>query len=302
MDKESVVRSFVGNRPKSLGAYGYGSGVFRQVGNDKGDPQIDLIFLVDDLKEWHSENLERNKRDYSFLGRLHVNRSNSNKLKGYNGITYYSQIFEGGYRFKYGVMEERDFLEDLSSWRNFFVAGRFHKPVMRINGSLMEEDAIEKNRKQAFLVTAFLAPKVISKKHFLKLLCSLSYRGTMRMNFAENPHKVDNIVNGSYDKLLEIYSFDTDYIQVIEDDKLLIDESILMKHVSELPIGLLVYLYRSGFDFKSINDVRRGIKSFFDEHNKTEEIYQSIDGIKTNGIVRSVPYLLAKVKKRIIHN
>ena len=302
MDKESVVRNFVENRPNANGAYGYGSGVFRQAGYDKGDPQIDLIFLVDDLKDWHSENLERNRGDYSLLGRLHVNNSSSSKLKGYNGITYYSQIFEEGYRFKYGVMEERDFLDELSSWRNFFVAGRFQKPVMEIKGNIQEKEVIERNRKHAFLVTALLAPRTISKKNFLKLLCGLSYKGTMRMNFAENPHKVENIVNGSYGKLLDMYAFDTDYVYVTDDDELIINEPLLLKHIKELPIGLLVYLYRNGYNFKSIADVRKGIKNFLYEHNKNEEIHQSIDGIKTNGIVRSVPYLLAKVKKRISHN
>ena len=133
MNKKEIITSFVDARPAVVGAYGYGSGVFRQAGYEEEDiPQIDLIFLVDNLKEWHKENMKYNRDDYSLLGRIHVNVSSLKRLKGSNGITYYSQIFENGYRFKYGVMEEQDFLLFLNSWENFFIAGRFHKPILQI--------------------------------------------------------------------------------------------------------------------------------------------------------------------------
>ena len=39
-------------------------------------------------------------------------------------------------------------------------------------------------------------------------ICGLSYLGDTRMKFAENPRKVLNIVEGSYDSLNEIYGKD----------------------------------------------------------------------------------------------
>lgn len=300
MDKNSVIQAFVDNRPEALGAYGYGSGVFKQVGYDSSDkPQIDLIFLVDDLRAWHLENMETNRDDYTFSGRVFINFSNVKKLKGNNRITYYSHIQENGYRFKYGVMEEEDFLSFLESWDNFFIAGRFHKPVMQIKSNEREIEAINKNKEQALLVAAILAPSVISKKNFFKIICNLSYAGSPRMKVAENPNKVNNIVDGCYEKLARIYSLNNDYISEFKDGYVHISHSKALSHVFELPLGLLSYLIDNGYDVTNVFHVRKGIVKYLEEHNKQEELAQSIDGIKTNGIVRSTPYLLAKVKKRI---
>ena len=301
MDKKNVITSFVKNRPESLGAYGYGSGVFRQSGYGiKDDPQIDLIFLVEDLKDWHLENMRVNKDDYSLLGKLYVNVSSLKRLKGRNRITYYSQIYENGYRFKYGVMEEEDFLSFLDSWDNFFIAGRFQKPVLQIKGTEKEEEAIKKNKRQALLVAALMSPAKLSKVDFYKILCSLSYNGTLRMYVAENPHKVDNIVTGSYDRLNELYDLDVDFIKELDNDMIEIDHMMAIRHIKELPIGLLKYLYENNCDFLNIISIREGINNYLSIHNKIEEINQTIDSIKTNGIVRSAPYLLAKVKKRVM--
>ena len=53
--------------------YGYGSGVFKQASSVK--PLTDVIFVVDDLKGWHMENMKMNPSDYSLIGRLYINRS-----------------------------------------------------------------------------------------------------------------------------------------------------------------------------------------------------------------------------------
>ena len=300
MEREKVIKSFVSNRPEAIGAYGYGSGVFRQAGYDSCDtPQIDLIFLVDNLKKWHISNMSANRKDYTVAGKAYVLFSDPDQLKGNNRITYYSQILENGHLFKYGVMEEQDFLEFLESWENFFIAGRFQKPVLQIKGNEREREAIKKNQQQALLVAAILSPAVIQKKYFYREICNLSYKGTLRMSFAENPNKVANIVNGSYDQFKELYGFETDYIKELDRDTIAIDHFTALHHVKELPIGLLTYLYEKGYDVTSLYSLRLGINNFLIEHNKAEEISQSFDGIKTNGLVRSTPYLLAKVKKKV---
>lgn len=301
MDKSQIITSFVLNRPEAVGIYGYGSGVFKQEGYSEAEkPQIDIIFLVDDLKEWHYENMEKNPNDYSMLGKLHIYRSSIDKLKGNNKITYYSHIYENGYRFKYGVMEEVDFLSSLNSWGNFFIAGRFQKPVLKIKGNEIEDKAIDYNRKQAMLVAAMLSGNKVTKQEFYKNICALSYNGALRMQIAENPHKVENIVNGCYDRFKNLYKFDVDYIKEIDSETIQINHMKAVRHANELPIGLLVYLYTEGYDITNIFDLRTGINYYLSEHNKREELSQSIDTFKTNGIVRSTPYLFAKVKKRVI--
>ena len=301
MDKDTAIRNFIEKRPETLGVYGYGSGVFKQVGYSlKAKPQIDVILLVDDLREWHQENLRMNSRDYSIMGRIHANITNLNKLKGYNKINYYSHIKDGNLFFKYGVMEEGDFISFLSTWRSIFVAGRFHKPTLEIKGNDRERRTIEENRRQAMFVAALLSPMIVYKKDFLRTVCNLSYIGSIRMNIAENPHKVDNIVNGCIEKLANIYNMDLPFITFLDNDRIIISHKVAMAHVKELPLYLVTYLYENGYDFNSLEDIRSGIITFFTERNKVEEYRQFMDGISTNGIVRSVPYVLSKVKKRII--
>jgi translocator assembly and maintenance protein 41 len=62
---KNEILKFINKRPKVIGAYGYGSGVFKQSGyTEKDKPQIDLILVVDNLKEWHNENMKLNSKDY----------------------------------------------------------------------------------------------------------------------------------------------------------------------------------------------------------------------------------------------
>ena len=64
MDIIEKTRNFADNRPNALGVFCYGSGVFRQESYLPSDkPQIDMLFVVEDMKQWHLENMELNKRD-----------------------------------------------------------------------------------------------------------------------------------------------------------------------------------------------------------------------------------------------
>ena len=67
MTKGDVIKEFANERPTSRGVYGYGSNVFKQASVDTQESQTDVIFIVDDLREWHQVNMEWNPKDYSFL-------------------------------------------------------------------------------------------------------------------------------------------------------------------------------------------------------------------------------------------
>jgi mitochondrial translocator assembly and maintenance protein 41 len=52
-------------------AMAYGSGVFEQEGYNKGEkPMIDFIFGTPSTQEWHKNNLQNNKKDYSFMVKI----------------------------------------------------------------------------------------------------------------------------------------------------------------------------------------------------------------------------------------
>ena len=189
MEKEDAIREFALKRPSALGVYGYGSGVFKQ-SNASGKPLTDVIFIVDDIKLWHRTNMGLNKKDYSIIGKAHLSRSNISKLKGRNNITYFSEIKDGEYTFKYGVIEIEDFKRGLTIWDNIFVAGRFHKPVLEIISQDDIRKAISYNRRCALMIDSIFSYRYVDKEDLYNKICGLSYIGDARMEIAENTNKV----------------------------------------------------------------------------------------------------------------
>ena len=239
------IKSFINKRPKVVAAFGYGSGIFKQSGyTSKDKPQIDLIFVVEDIRKWHIENMKVNKKDYSFTGRNFFKHGSISKLKGNTGITYVSNILENGNVFKYGTIEENDLKDYLLTWRSFYLPGRFQKTIYPIVEANELNNIIVKNRDNALLLASYLVNSdTVTKKDLLVILCGLSYLGDTRMKFAENPRKVLNIVEGSYDKFLELYDFNKPYL-TLKDDYLIIDKSLVKKELVNLPSGIYKTIFR----------------------------------------------------------
>lgn len=298
MEKHEVIKKFADKRPNSVGVYGYGSGVFKQSNTEETNPLTDVVFIVDDIKAWHQANMKMNSRDYSLIGRVHLNRKNISKLKGKNGITYFSEIKDEGYIFKYGVIEVEDFKRGLNTWDNLFMAGRFHKPVMEISSNDDIREAISFNRDTALMIACLFCNDVTTREDIYRKLCGISYLGDARMVIAENPHKVENIVNGSFDKLSDMYPLNEDYLLECKDGTVLICHDRLLGRMYELPERLLEYLEDMGTDFNDLDMVRINLYEYIMSRNKVESRAQILQGVKTNGIIRSIPYALAKVKKR----
>ena len=293
-----MLKSFIEKRPEVLAAYGYGSGVFKQSGYTASDkPQIDLILVVDDLKRWHNENMKLNRGDYSLIGRHSFENDDVSKLKGKTGITYVSNIKEDDKIYKYGTIEKEDLLESLKTWNSFYLPGRLQKPIYPIKEDEEVSLAIEKNREDALVLSAYLADQqLVYTKDLFITLCSFSYMGDTRMKVAENPDKIKNIVEGSFNTFRKLYKFDPKYFD-LRFDMALIDMDNLMKRLEELPSGLLEYIGdNKNTDARIVGQV---VRDYFEEINKSESIEQTLKGVRTNGICRSIDYASKKVIKKI---
>lgn len=112
-------------------------------------------------------------------------------------------------RFKYGVIGLENAKQDLVAWHKFAFAGRLHKPVL----PFIEEDtsfteSVEINRDQALNLSVLLNfhKLEMTMEDLATTICSLSYNGDIRMRLKmENPDKVKNIVQGSYEGLCHLY-------------------------------------------------------------------------------------------------
>lgn len=280
---KEFIEEFLKERPSTVASFGYGSGVFKQLGYNNNDKvQIDLILVVNDIKKWHEENMKKNPKDYSFIGRKFFLNSNSNEIKGITGITYQSNIEYKNHLFKYGIIEYGDFVKHMQTWDSFYVPGRFQKPILTIKSNNFIDKLIIENRKNACKVSLLCLDSNELKDLYLTI-CSLSYSGDTRMKVAENPKKVDNIVGASFDKFNEMYDFDDLYTKN--------GDLIESKGISDsLPLSLEKYVK----DDKS----KQKIMEYLSDLNKKESSIQTFKGIKTNGIVKSIKYGFAKVLKK----
>ena len=299
MELLEKTQEFANNRPEAIGVFCYGSGVFKQDSYLPSDtPQIDMLFIVNNMKEWHLQNLALNKDDYPLTGKIYVKLAKEERLKGYNKVTYLSHIKENGSMFKYGVKEASDFMKELYTWDTFFMAGRFQKPVLPIKTNRELNRAIRVNREAAFLIATLFCDEITTRRDVLVKLCSLSYMGTPRMKLAENPRKVENIVNGNYIDLVRTYRNYRDYIFISADGVVLIDRKKQLKHLVDLPKSLTDYMVDNGIDFTDINDIRGAIIDFLRGKNKKEEALQILEGFATNGLYRSTLYIGKKLEKK----
>ena len=118
------------------------------------------------------------------------------------------------------------------------------------------------------------------------------------MKFAENPRKVLNIVEGSYDKFKEIYGTSNSYFKTNKKEEITIDYEKLMKDIRKLPKCLLEYL-KEDIKNNDINVIREKILMYFTELNKKESSKQTQKGLYSNGLIRSINYASKKVMKKI---
>jgi len=284
---KELIMEFLNKRPKVIGAFGYGSGVFKQIGYTENDKvQIDLILIVENIKDWHKQNIKLNPKDYSFIGKNFLTKSNINKIKGLTGITYQSNIDYKNNLFKYGIIEYKDFEKHMKTWDSFYVPGRFQKPILTIITNDKIDKLIYDNRRNACKIS-LLCMEEDNLDDLFTTICSLSYNGDTRMKIAENPNKVANIVGASKEKFKEMYDFEDLY--KIENNKIVFEPQL-----ENLPLELDKYIGNK----ENLKQVKQKILEYLAILNKNESKNQTIKGLKTNGIAKSAKYAVAKILKK----
>lgn len=105
------------------------------------------------------------------------------------------------------MIETNKFLQDLYEWNTLYVAGRLHKPVVPLFPSPPPpiEKALLANYSHAINVALLLLPQSFKANQLLQTIVQLSFQGDFRIGLAEDPRKVERIVNGQRDALWSIY-------------------------------------------------------------------------------------------------
>lgn len=284
---KKVIERFMSARPECEAIIGYGSGIAKQKGQENRKVQVDLIVVVKNLKQWHRENAKMNPSDYSFTGKLFMTKGDITSLKKGGRICYMTYIEFEGHSFKIGTIEESDFLDSLELWDTFYLAGRMQKPILVVKANNKINEAILNNRQMAIAAALLISDeRKIPMSEFYETLVSLSYIGDTRMKFAENPHKVSNIVKGATDFFEDAYGNSN----LLKRTKGYIEN----KHSNKL-IEILPILLRA--EISDVKDAKEVILNYLTEKNKRESSLQTIKGIFTSGPVKSIKYGLAKLKR-----
>ncbi|XP_037087397.1 phosphatidate cytidylyltransferase, mitochondrial-like isoform X2 [Pollicipes pollicipes] len=310
----NVCHYFLG---RYLFAFAYGSSVFNQKNNTKADRMVDFIFAVDDPQAWHEANIAKNPRHYSFLKYLGSGTVASCQ-KDYGAKVYFNTLIpvENG-TIKYGVISTAALLSDLLDWDTLYVAGRLHKPCRVLlppaNDDL--QTAMKLNLQSALHTALLLLPSHFTERELYTKITSLSYTGDFRMWVGEDKNKVANIVDGQVAEFCELYAPAreslSEYMEVVEGaGRQDVSPAARLYHLTMLPRELQVCLARrwnrdgrhrdvedvlraAACDIYSSGVIVRGLGDIVRMRN----IAQSVKGVLTAGVVKSVRYSARKLVK-----
>lgn len=331
MNKVSVISQYakiLGEFPGNMKfCFAYGSGVMKQRSSEMSKNMLDLVFVVRNPAQWHKENLDKNHDHYAQLMRRLGHKAIARVQENWGARIFYNTLVKTreGRLIKYGVTSDAGLIEDLLDWKFLYLAGRLHKPVQVVVNTEEESPlkrALSQNLHSAVHAALILLPEHFTEADFYRAIASLSYNGDFRMTFGEDKNKVDNIVLPQINNFRKLYNpvlkhFDR-YIEIPKSDEVAImchqDTSPFARihHLNHLPRMPQVNLVRSWTQGPRSRDTEDCLRAIAHDPECSEilqksledivwrsSVSQSLKGIFTVGIVKSVKYGGAKVLKMI---
>ena len=206
-------------------------------------------------------------------------------------------------------------MEDLLEWKRFALAGRMQKPILNIFEDSEVLKAQEKNRDNAInlaLLQSFHEVEPVNVFDIYLKLCNFSYKGDIRMRWKmENPDKVKNIVQGSFDGLQAIYGPRLlDYskqglLRIVETNADDTPKLVQFRHSTEnlqqmfdrVPSVLKWQMKESVLQL-SLRDIQGDLDKHLDGIVDVTSLYMIFGGMySTNPLGKGLPYLYSKFKK-----
>lgn len=140
----------------------YGSGIFHQEGyteKDMKNAMVDIIFAVNDPLKWHEQNIDLNPEHYSFCKVLPKHLFNSLQKAG-GGVFFNTLVkLHNGMTVKYGVISNKDLINDLEFWTTFYLSGRLQKPVKIMKCNPIFKSPLQNNLNMASHASLLLLPE-----------------------------------------------------------------------------------------------------------------------------------------------
>lgn len=309
--------------------FAYGSGVLKQGGASSSPPMIDMVFVVDDPEGFHGQNMLVNPSHYSGLRLL--GHSTISAIQRWPASLYYNTLVpvpSEKVMLKYGTISTYDFVNDLLDWNHLYVAGRLQKPVVFVSGpaSPQLQTALRMNLTSVLHAALLILPQYFTERHLYRTIANVSYNGDFRMVFGEDKNKVKNIVDPQVNEFRKLYKpifkLLDDYVEIPEDES--VDQMCMqdmspptrMFHLYQLPkvaqqvltVEWSTLVKRRKQDTEEIlrciaydtEDCSQLVSAALRNIVFKSSAQQSLKGILTAGLLRSLKYSSSKIKKMMI--
>lgn len=306
-------------------AFAYGSGVFAQSGYDTGGPKplLDFIFAVNHPAHWHSINLSQNPTHYPLYARTLGSSFISHVQSITPGLWFNAYVPIAGTTIKYGVISVDTLCSDLLNWSTLYTSGRMHKPIRILTNDARVRLTQQVNLASALRVALLTLPESFTQRELFERIAGLSYRGDVRMAKwmpGENRGKVNNIVNKQEEQFRELYHRLATGLpgvhwgsssSTLQQD---VTPQARAAHLRKLPANLFKRL-ESRFVGLGLEHNKEGDEGAFwvkvggddrlagaiDEELREivrwPSTVQSVKGIASSGLIKSVKYSAGKVGK-----
>lgn len=299
-DKQELIEAFLKEHPKVIAAYGYGSGVMPQSNNSTIKKDIDLILIVENLKEYFQENMLLNPHEFTKASKKYFGKATIKDLEKGAPIAYLTHIpFQEQY-FKTGVISKESFLASFYHRTSSYVPFRMEKPCAEIICTDKEiEKSILYDRQMTLMMCLLLLNENEKTLHDLfAKICSISYLGDFRVKLkCEDPNKINNIVNNQFAYFKEDYNLVNNGYYEEDNEVIKVNYDAINRDLAKLPENLKKALKTNYIEEKELLNIAKRLLEYYKKESEKEALLQAIKGIKTTGIETAFQYALKKVQK-----
>ncbi|XP_076175384.1 uncharacterized protein LOC143150762 isoform X2 [Ptiloglossa arizonensis] len=301
-----------------------GSAVFKQL-NNQSNNMLDPIFVVCNANQWCSENSDLNPKHYAQPLKFHGHRTVINMQENWGFKMYYNTLIKVAEEYIFnGVIPEFSRIED-SDWNDLYLTGRLHKPMkvlMEPSEQSQLPTALIQNLHSTVHAAFLLFPQHFTETEFYKTITGLSCNGDFQMIFSENKDKVNNIFLTQLTQFKQLYSMimqnfenfcdisKLDQINVMcHQDTSLVSKMHCFNQFPTTPQIKLIGAWSQGARLKDTEECQHAYEYDPEGGVIREEclkqivwrsnITQSLKGIVTAGLVKSVKYSGSKIMKML---
>ena len=324
-DQHEILQKILSKFPSGVSlAFAYGSGVFTQKGNTSPSNMLDFVFVVENVRKWHEDNMymRYHPHHYSFVRSFGSRAIVSLQDKFGAGLYYNTLVPMEGRMIKYGTISRDNFFLDLNEWQWLYLAGRLHKPVRFVFRPHDEDisSALKANLNSAVTAALLCLPEHFTEEELFLSIAGLSFSGDFRMVVGEDRSKIQNIVGSNLEHFQELYRpilsncsqlhFNSTSCKYHQNQ----DCDVVLSRLMSLPKNLQKHIAQAveGKSFKqsSIENVLikvsqerlncpRTVKKGLTSIVKRSSVTQSLKGILTAGGRKTLIYSAQKLTKML---